>query len=190
MRCETFRTFIENEMNQRNMDFEEKVERAYEKDKDEAESSFLKQMNQLFTQCHKMQKEGRKNAVSYVMIYPLRMGFQSGSYDVMISLLDSIGYSDRKEATAYWVPEYLIPVIEEEKRYYEKALEKQFIRVMFYEKKDALVELFEECYFEPLKRFFKKQIESCKELESYQAMDKEDDIRFLYGEYMEEMIQL
>ena len=188
MRCETFRTFILNGINQRYMEFKEKAERAYKEGKEKADSSFLKQMDRLFTQCHKMQQEGRKNAVGYVMIYPLRMGFQSSSYEVMISLLDSAGYSDRKEVTAYWVPEYLIPIIEEEKKYYAKALERQFVRVMYYEKKDVLAELFEECYFEPLMGFFEEQTEKCKELESYQAMDKEDDIIFFYGEYMEKVM--
>lgn len=172
------------------MEFKEKAERAYKEGKEKADSSFLKQMDRLFTQCHKMQREGRKNAVGYVMIYPLRMGFQSGSYEVMISLLDSEGYSDRKEVMTYWVPEYLIAVIEGEKKHYEKALEKQFVRVMFYEKKDAFSEMFKQCYFEPLESFFEKQMEGCKTLASYQAMDKEDDIMFLYGEYMEKMLKL
>lgn len=191
MRCETFRTFITNGIKQRYLEFNQKAEKAYREEKEKADSSFLKHMDQLFTQCYKMQQEGRKNAVGYVMIYPLRMGFQDGSYEIMISLLDSVGYSDRKEVTAYWVPEYLIRVIEEEKKHYEKALEKQFVRVMFYEKKDAFMEMFEQCYLEPLTAFFRSQVEGCKKLASYQAMDKEDDVIFFYGEYMEEtMIQL
>lgn len=191
MRCETFHTFMTNGINQRYMEFNGKAERAYKEGKEKTDNSFLQQMDQLFTQCHKMQKEGRKNAVGYVMIYPLRMGFQSGSYEVMISLLDSTGYSDRKEVASYWVPEYLISVIEEEKQYYEKALEKQFVRVMHYEKKDAFAKMFKKCYFEPLENFLRNQIESCKALESYRIMDKENEVTFFYGEYMEEiMIQL
>lgn len=190
MRCETFRTFIESEIEDRYMDFEERVKRAYEAEKEKTDNSFLKQMEQLFTQCKKMQQEGRKNAIGYVMIYPLRMGFQSGSYEVMISLLDSEDYDDRREVIAYWSPKYLIPVIEEEKKYYGKELQKQFVRVMSYEKKDVLAEMFEQCYFEPLENFFENQIESCKALKSYQVMGKEDNIMFLYGEYMEKMLKL
>lgn len=190
MRCETFRAFIESEMDDRYVDFDERVKRAYEAEKEKTDSSFLQQMDKLFIQCHKMQQEGRKNAIGYAMIYPLRMGFQSNTYEIMISLLDNEGYSDRKEVITYWIPEYLIPVIEEEKKYYEKALQKQFVRVMSYEKKDALTEMFAQCYFEPLENFFENQIESCKALESYQAMGKEDNIMFLYGEYMEKMLKL
>lgn len=190
MRCENFLSFMNDEINLRYEEIYKKVEKAYQENAEKTESSFIQKMDELFMRCYKKQLEGVKKSIKYIMIYPLKMGFLGGSYEVMVSLLDIGCYDDRKEVSTYWIPEYLIPVIKEEREYYEKSLEKQFIRVMEYEKKDALRCMFEEYYFKPLKEFFEGQIENCKRLESYHTMQKEEDIVFLYGNYMDEMDEL
>lgn len=92
---------------------------------------------QLIADADTMSRKGLKGVGKYLIISHLYSSFLARSYEYRIDILDESMYMDMQECSAYWTPSILIPYIEKDYEYLERAMREKFIRLREYEIREA-----------------------------------------------------
>lgn len=124
----------------------------------------------------------------YIIISPLSSGVITRSYELQIALFDQNLYIEENPLCAYWTPKFIYKDIEEDMKICREKVSKQIIRI----REDEVYEMrrrYALCHAY-LAMFYMDEIAwQIYELPVW-AKSAAQDIKIMYGTYMERMVEI
>lgn len=184
-RTEEIKKTIAQETQERQRKSLDMMLEQYNKNQEIYIDNFVKVMDNLFKECVEEQKRGRIKT-GYIDIWSMRLSVENGSYEYPVRLYAEGYYHDKNFIEKKWNPGYMEEFIKADILYFEKLIMLKIIRAKKYEVKDFLREYIYETYIKPVPEVIKDRTERLQYLESFQSMEKAEEIPMYYGEMMEE----
>ena len=128
-----------------------------------------------------------KGSLKYIYANCMRTRIETGEYSYVIRLLDKREFRDNEMVEESYTPKYIKELIETDKEYFEKLIRKKVIRVKKYEIKDFMREYIWNVYIKPISREMQEVLSRIDDLEGYNKIEKEKEVRVGYGEFLEEL---
>lgn len=161
----------------------------WERGKEQIRKEYLSIFDELFQKCIGMQKTGRKEKIQFIDIFYLHSSLVTGTCELQLELFDRHYYKDGHPCYVNWKPEFFIRHFEQDLAAFEKLAKNEIIRFdysSFWNVKKRYYSIF----LVMIGEFFRREIEQIRALDSYQELDKEDGVRFIYGAYMDQGVQI
>ena len=128
-----------------------------------------------------------KGSLKYIYANCMRTRIETGEYSYVIRLLDKREFRDNEMVEESYTPKYIKELIETDKEYFEKLIMKKVIRAKKYEVKDFMREYIWNVYIKPIPREMQEVLSRIDDLEGYNKIEKEKEVRVGYGEFLEEL---
>lgn len=138
---------------------------------------------QCFRKAIELQKKKKKESISYIQISFLHSSFLCGHVTFQIDLMDSLFWGDKEKITTLYHPNFVDELVKEEYCEFEKDLKNKMIRVMYHEQYQYKF-LLEKKYLKLFQFIIESFLSHIMKLESYQLMEKSEQLKIIYGEYM------
>lgn len=126
-----------------------------------------------------------KGSLKYIYANCMRTRIETGEYSYVIRLLDKREFRDNEMVEESYTPKYIKELIETDKEYFEKLIMKKVIRAKKYEVKDFMREYIWNVYIKPIPREMQEVLSRIDDLEGYNKIEKEKEVRVGYGEFLE-----
>lgn len=141
-------------------------------------------MDHLFDTVARMQQEAAKQPIAYIYFSYLLSSIKDGACELQIALYDKARYLDLEEIYGYWATPFIDDLLRKDYMYFEKIAKQKVIRVQQYEIQSFILECVAPVYFDFLREFCTAELPILRELEGYRRMDKEENLMWLYGEFL------
>lgn len=128
-----------------------------------------------------------KGSLKYIYANCMRTRIETGEYSYVIRLLDKREFRDNEMVEESYTPKYIKELIETDKEYFEKLIMKKVIRAKKYEVKDFMREYIWNVYIKPIPREMQEVLSRIDDLEGYNKIEKEKEVRVGYGEFLEKL---
>ncbi len=132
--------------------------------------------------------DGQTKELQYIVISPLNSGVITRSYEFQIALFDQDLYIEENPLCAYWTPTFIYRDIEEDIMLYRQKASKEIIRL----REDEIYEIrrrYTLCHAYITMFYLNKIVRKVYELPIWSEIAVQD-IKVLYGAYMEQMVEL
>ncbi len=132
--------------------------------------------------------DGETKDLKYIIISPLSSGVITKSYEFEIALFDRNLYLEENPLCAYWTPEFIFKDMEEDISVYKQMAAKEMIRL----REDEVYEMrrrYALCHAYVTMFYMDAVIRNVHTLPVWRETAKED-VRVMYGTYMEKMVEL
>lgn len=154
-----------------------------------AKKEFLQAVDSVLTLGYQMQQRKEKEAITFLYIFYLKSSLLTGTYEFQINLFDKRFYFDKQECYGFWIPRLFVKYFEEDlTNFYEKA-RKHLIQFGYAAKQDVKLRYYD-AYLAMIGQFIIKEGPELAKLSSFQKLEKEEDIRILFGGYMDRGIRV
>lgn len=163
------------------------VEKDYKVNGMNYENNFIAKVEKLLLRWEEVHTTHDKD-LKYIVISPLSSGVITQTYEMQVSLFDEKIYADENPLCFYWTPEFLYKEVDRDMNRYEEQASKEIIRL----RKDEVNEIrrrYVLCHSYILMFFMDKATKRLMELSVWQRVAGED-IKILYGTYMEKMVEI
>ena len=167
----------------------DEIEQEFLDDKKKILSELTGIFDELFKRGIELQRKSEKGKIGFISIFYLRSSIITESYKIMISMYDKSYYIDRQELSTHWIPMFIMKYFIDDINYFEKVIKTKIVRVKKYEINDVKIHYCGE-YFKVIERFLDNYIDEITSLESFNELEKEEDIKITLGEYMDQNIIL
>ncbi|WP_310603817.1 hypothetical protein [Anaerosporobacter sp.] len=158
----------------------------YKKTKQVHRAEFLRVIENLLQKGIKKQEAGKKGKIAYICIFFLESAVMTGSYQMQIQMYDKNLYFDRNEVSSRWDTSFIM-------KYYEKDIEeldkkaKKRIYYWRYKEYQKMKLEYAKAYKAIVEVYGMELIRELFELELYKKLEREEDIKVLYGGYLEKL---
>lgn len=150
---------------------------------------FLQAVDSVLTLGYQMQQRKEKEAIAFLYIFYLKSSLLTGTYEFQINLFDKRFYFDKQECYGFWIPRLFVKYFEEDlTNFYAKA-RKHLIQFGYVAKQDVKLRYYD-AYLAMIGQFIIKEGPELAKLSSFQKLEKEEDIRILFGGYMDRGIRV
>lgn len=154
-----------------------------------AKKEFLQAVDSVLTLGYQMQQRKEKEAIAFLYIFYLKSSLLTGTYEFQINLFDKRFYFDKQECYGFWIPRLFVKYFEEDlTNFYEKA-RKHLIQFGYAGKQEVKLRYYD-AYLAMIGQFIIKEGPELAKLSSFQKLEKEEDIRILFGGYMDRGIRV
>lgn len=150
---------------------------------DELKKSFLKCLDELFSHCVQLQKDGEKDSVRYIYIFYLGAAFLTEKYEIQLNVFSEKGYMDKTECEVQWLPTLFIEYFLSD---FEK-LDRKASRDIYRYNHIMQMKLKKRLYFGYqafMQQFFVSVIGEVEKMESFQMMQKDEGLQIVTSGYM------
>lgn len=161
----------------------------WERGKEQIRKEYLGIFDELFQKCIGLQKEGGKGRIKFIDIFYLHSSLLTETYELQLELFDRNFYKDSQPCFVNWKPDFFIRHFEEDLAAFEKKAKNEIIQFdysVFWDVKKRYYSMF----LVMIGEFFRREIDHVRELISYQELYKEEDVRIIYGAYMDQGVQI
>lgn len=189
LREDEIESYARELLSDRYMDNLNKIEIEFFDNKQKILSELTDAFDQLFKKGIELQRKNEKEKIGFISIFYLKSSIVTGSYEIMINLYDKSYYFDRKEVSACWKPMFIIRYFIDDIEYLQKAIKTKIIRPQRYEI-DKIKMQYCNDYFKVIECFLEKYIDEITSLDSFNKLQKEEDIKITLGEYLDKSITL
>ena len=156
----------------------------YKNNQFEIEESFFQEITYGLQQCIQTKKK-----LGYIAISILESSIITKTYDLQIAFYNKDLYADGYPVYKYWAPVFIYENLDADIEEMEGFLKRQIIRLKPYEVYEIKRQYAINFYF--LIGFLMKGIVSkISHIQMFQKVDKENEVKILFGKYMEKQVQL
>ena len=99
----------------------------------EMDDEFCCMLKKLYGKVIREQQSGKKGALRYLVISPLRSSIITGSYEFLIAAYSADMYLDNSECFEFWCPKKIYEYLEQDMQYFGKLANNEFVRLHNYE---------------------------------------------------------
>ena len=162
------------------------ITEIYQKNAEQYENHFCEILMQAFIKFAEYQQVDSEKKMKYVQVNCLRTSLETATYEYLIRVMDEYGYQDRKMVEVYYVPQYLLELIDADKEYFTNLIMSKVIRAKKYEVKDFLRKYLWDTYIKPIPIEIANTLSKMDVLNAYDEIVKADEVEASYGEMLEQ----
>lgn len=190
MRDDEIKEVIKEETDRRIKEVKQLLDSKYKENSQRYIEDFKNVLERALTETFNKQKKtdiGQvlKGSLKYIYVNCMRTRIETGEYSYVIRLLDKREFRDNEMVEESYTPKYIKELIEADKEYFEKLIMKKVIRAKKYEVKDFMREYIWNVYIKPIPREMQEVLSSIEDLEGYKKIEKVEEVRVGYGEFLE-----
>ncbi|SNS15353.1 hypothetical protein SAMN05446037_100516 [Anaerovirgula multivorans] len=149
-------------------------------------TEFIESFKEVFTKATELQNEEKKGPIAYIVISFLRTRIIEEDYQLRIDLYDEMFYLDKVECSGYWKVDFVFQYLHEDIELFKEKIEEYIEKIQ-----DNSYELIKKDYAAIynyfLYEYLKKNIKLLLETEEYQSLNKTEDLKIGFGEYMDKV---
>lgn len=161
------------------------IQSDYESNHAKYDKDIIDKMENLLLRWESSEPTG---TLKYVIISPLSSGVITKSYELQIALFDQNLYINENPLCFYWTPEFIYRDVDEDMAAYRKTAAKKIIRL----REDEINEVrrrYVLCHAYICMLYMDKIVREVFETSIWKKVVAED-VKVLYGTYMEQMVEL
>lgn len=155
----------------------------------EEKKSFLKCLDELFSQCNRMQKADEKDSAKYLYIFYLGSAFLTEKYEIQMNIFSEKGYMDQDECEAQWVPSLFIEYFLSDFEKLDRKAGREVYHYNYAMQKNLRKRLYL-AYQAFWQQFITATIGEIEKMESFQNMQKDDDFQIVTSGYMSKGLKI
>lgn len=136
-----------------------------------------------------LQAAGKKGAIAYVCVSPLRTSLLNGRFELRVDLYDKALYLDEAVCETYWEATALYSYFEADAAYFTKCARREVVRLLEAEMLEFL-QAYGEAYFELLSGLCADCAAGIEQWECWRLLRRETTVQIAYGEYLDKGVLL
>ena len=161
-----------------------RITEFYKNNQDEVEEKIFQEITYGLQQCVQTKKK-----LGYIAISVLESSIITKTYDLQIAFYNKDLYADGYPVYKYWAPAFIYESLDADIEEIEALLKLEIVRLKPYEICEIKHQYAINFYF--LIGFLMKSIASkITHIQMFQKVDKENEVKILFGKYMEKQIVL
>lgn len=160
------------------------IRKCYVKNPETLLEDFFETLKILFEDTKRKQDEGKKGKVAYIYFSFLYSNVLLNRHGYRVETLDGQFYLDDCEISGMWCPKLIFDYLEEDVQIIRRKIQGEYIPLSKYdllELRNSHLHSYYSCAFSYLKEF----ISGIALMKSFKYMDKEDNVKIIFGEYMD-----
>lgn len=161
----------------------------YENNYKKIDGSMKEEFGQVFKKAVRLQEKGLKEKIFYIIISVLRTNILDNCYKCRIDLYDERYFLDKTECSGYFDAEFILKYIDEDISDYLKEASKSNIRIKQYDA-DEIKKKYMMVYVGVLEKFLYFAIEEILNSGEYLQLQKSQDMKVLFGEYLDKTVEI
>lgn len=146
-------------------------------------NTLLGTLGDAFKAVVELQKANLKQPIAWIHLSYLHSSIQSGACELQIALYDKAHYLDLEAIYSYWATPFIDALLAEDRVYFAKIVKAKVVRTQEYEIQSFIRECVLPVYFCYLGDLSERTLPRLQSLGSYQEMNKEKDIVWMFGEF-------
>jgi hypothetical protein len=188
-RVEEMRRYIDDFTEERYLQSYEKAKAFIDRSKDTLLQELSKSFAELLHNTMEKQRCGEKDPIRYLVISYLRHSYLVDRYSFLLQTYDETFYLDEVETSSKYHPDFLWELFKEDMVYFERCLQRRFVRIKPYEL-EAITGKYIERYNAIVRYLMELFCPLILDMDGYEELLKEDKLQIIFNNYRDKGVCL